>query len=68
MSGATNGLSNRSKSTNSSQVRSNCKLCPDPVLTGQDAKFIADPPGLSHTPCIEARERAAGTVGGGHRG
>lgn len=55
----TNGVS-------SNQVRTNCKLCPHPVLIGEKAEFIADPVGLSHSACIEnhRRVRVAELVGG----
>jgi hypothetical protein len=54
------------------QVRSNCKLCPDPVLVGEPAQFVSDPVGLSHTACIEAyRTKLAAAVvvaGSAHQG
>lgn len=51
----------------SNQVRTNCKLCPAPVLAGERAEFIADPPGLSHTACIEKRRTQSAPAAGGGR-
>ena len=48
----------------SNQVRSNCKICLEPVLVGEPAQFTSDPVGLSHTACIEKRLRQLAAGGG----
>lgn len=39
--------------------RSQCKLCPAGVYTGQPAVWLRNPAGLSHQECAERAEREA---------